>query len=105
MAAAKPSQLSRARLSPGEVKERQGRLAAPWRLEDGALVGEWTFGDFDRVARMTRAVIALSERVNHHPEVQFGYKHFRIRYITHSAGGLSELDFYCAAEVSVAADL
>lgn len=93
---------SRARLSPSEIAERLARLAAPWKMEDGELCAEWRFDNFAPVAELTRAVLRISQKANHHPHAEFGWNYFRVRYITHSAGGLSELDFYCAAETGAA---
>ncbi|MGI9298188.1 MAG: 4a-hydroxytetrahydrobiopterin dehydratase [Gammaproteobacteria bacterium] len=99
LSAKKPS---RARLSRPEIDAAAARLSPPWKIEDGALCAEWRFSDFAAVAKMTRAVLRLSEKTDHHPHAEFGYDRFRVRYITHSAGGLSALDFYCAAEISAA---
>ena len=43
------------------------------------------------------AWIAHSE--DHHPDLEVGYRHCRVRFSTHSVGGLSENDFICAARV------
>ena len=94
--------ISRARLSADAANAEAAHLGAPWKIEDGALRGEWRFSDFAAVAEIARAALLLSEKMNHHPRVEFGYRDFCIQYITHSAGGLSALDFYCAAEISAA---
>ena len=67
------------------------------------LTGEWKFDSFDKVSALVRTVLELSADVNHHPEMTFGYHTCRIVYTTHSCGGLSGLDFYCAEKVSKAA--
>ena len=72
----------------------------PWRVEDNSLVGEWKFDNFEKVVLLVRGVLELSEKADHHPEMSFSYRTCRIVYITHSCGGLSELDFYCARKVS-----
>ncbi len=46
----------------------------------------------DEVANMAR-------REDHHPEITFGYEQAKVSYTTHSAGGVSENDFICAAKV------
>lgn len=74
-------------------------LSPPWTIENGELCAEWNFSGFAPVAEIARAVIHLSEKTNHHPRAEFGYDFFRVRYKTHSTGGLSALDFYCAAEI------
>lgn len=71
-------------------------------MRGGKLVAEWRLDDFAQVAALTRAAIRLSARMNHHPSVEFGYRVFRATYVTHSAGGLTDLDFYCARRLSAA---
>ena len=72
----------------------------PWRIEKDILIGEWHFSGFAGLARFLRALLSLSTRQNHHPQVFFGYSDCRVSYTTHSAGGISENDFICAAEIN-----
>lgn len=92
----------RARLSPAAVEEHFATLGAPWQITEGALCAEWRFDDFAPVAELIRAVVQIAQKKNHHPHAEFGFNYFRVRYITHSAGALSALDFICAAETSAA---
>lgn len=92
----------RARLSAAEIAEELSHLPPPWRIANGGLFAEWQFADFAPIAKIVRAIIRLSEKTNHHPNVEFGYRELRALYTTHSAKGLSLLDFYCAAETSAA---
>ena len=64
------------------------------------MVGTWQFADFAEVAALVRAVLRLSVSTCHHPQMEFGYCRCRIVYTTHSAGGLSALDFYCAGRIN-----
>ena len=41
----------------------------------------------------------VSHHEDHHPDLEVGYNRCRVRYSTHSVGGLSENDFICAAKV------
>ena len=41
----------------------------------------------------------VSHREDHHPDLEVGYNKCRVRYSTHSVGGLSENDFICAAKI------
>ncbi len=40
---------------------------------------------------------------DHHPDLEVGYDYCRVRYTTHSIGGLSENDFICAAKIDLIA--
>jgi 4a-hydroxytetrahydrobiopterin dehydratase len=46
------------------------------------------------------SVALIAEHSNHHPEWSNVYDTVTIRLTTHDAGGLSELDFASAAEIS-----
>jgi 4a-hydroxytetrahydrobiopterin dehydratase len=41
----------------------------------------------------------ISHRQDHHPDLKVGYNTVEVRYTTHSAGGLTEFDFICAAKI------
>ena len=92
-----------------EPRQRLGRAAAaallaelgdPWRLQKGELCGEWQLKNFSQTADLIRFVIRLSKQKNHHPRAEFGYRNVRVFYTTHSAGGLTRMDFDCAARIS-----
>ncbi len=75
-------------------------LGTPWKIKKGALYSEWKLGNFNEVAALVSFVVRTSKSLNHHPTMEFGYQVCRLTYITHSAGGLTELDFTCAARIS-----
>lgn len=86
-------------LGKKEISALLSEIGSPWRIENNLLIGEWHFAGFAELARFLRALLRLSTRQNHHPQVFFGYRDCRVSYTTHSAGGLSENDFICAAEI------
>ena len=45
------------------------------------------------------AVAHISNVEDHHPDIECGWGYCRIRYQTHSIGGLHENDFICAAKI------
>lgn len=70
-----------------------------WRIEDAHLVRDFTFRNYHETVAFVNAVAWIAHRQDHHPDIAFGFKTCRIRYTTHSAGGLSENDFICAARI------
>jgi len=72
-----------------------------WQLvEDGkALKREFKFPDFYRAMSFVNAVAHISNVEDHHPDIECGWGYCRIRYQTHSIGGLHENDFICAAKI------
>jgi 4a-hydroxytetrahydrobiopterin dehydratase len=72
---------------------------AGWRFESNQLKKDFTFDNFDQVEPSISAVMAIARQQDHHPDVSFGFKNVSIAFSTHSAGGISDNDWICAAQV------
>ncbi len=70
-----------------------------WTLADGQLQREFRFADYHQTMAFVNAVAELANLEDHHPELVVGYNRCTVRFSTHSAGGISENDFICAAKV------
>ena len=70
-----------------------------WRLaDDGKAIGrEIEFADFGRAMAFMTAVAIRADRIDHHPEWSNVYRKVTIRLSTHSAHGLTRLDFELAS--------
>ena len=87
------------KLNEGEVASRLADLA-DWSLDDGKLRRDFKFANFvEAIGFMTRAAIE-AEKMNHHPEWFNVYNKVTVHLTTHSAGGISELDFQLAGKMS-----
>jgi 4a-hydroxytetrahydrobiopterin dehydratase len=93
-------------LSAAEAKKMLGRLLSSdgkegWQLvEDSkALKREFKFPDFYRAMSFVNAVAHIANAEDHHPDIECGWGYCRVRYQTHSIGGLHENDFICAAKI------
>ncbi len=77
------------------------QLDPAWELSgDGSSIARgWKFRDFYRTMSFVNAVAHIANREDHHPDIEAGYNHCRLRYTTHAIGGLSENDFICAARI------
>ena len=69
-----------------------------WSLcDDGrAIEKEFTFKGFNAAFGFMSRVALAAERANHHPEWSNVYNRVHIRWTTHSAGGLTDLDMRLA---------
>ena len=76
-------------------------LATGWAISsDGSgLVREFKFADFYRTMSFVNAVAHIANVEDHHPDLEIGYSRCKVRYSTHSVGGLSDNDFICAAKI------
>jgi 4a-hydroxytetrahydrobiopterin dehydratase len=75
------------------------RAAPGWALVDGAIERDFTFADYHRTLAFINALAWIAHAEDHHPDVSFSYNRARVRFNTHSVGGISLNDFICAAKV------
>ena len=59
----------------------------------------YKFANYHETIAFVNAVAWVSHREDHHPDLEVGYNRCRVRYSTHSIGGISENDLICAAKV------
>jgi 4a-hydroxytetrahydrobiopterin dehydratase len=76
-------------------------VATPdWLISDGQLTRTVTRTDFRDALLFVNAVGYLAERANHHPDVSIAWNTVTLTLSTHSAGGLTTMDFDLAREIS-----
>lgn len=88
--------MTRQAMSDAEVA---ARLDGGWQALDSALLKRFDFDDYHRTMAFVNAVAWIAHREDHHPDLQLHYDHCIVRWQTHSAGGITERDFHCAALV------
>ncbi len=71
-----------------------------WQLKDGRVEKTFTFDTYaDGVAFAVKAALA-AEKADHHPDsLEIGWCKVKVAYVTHSAGGITQLDLDAAAKV------
>ena len=96
-------------MEPIGSEQVAGLLAglAGWDSPDGqAISRDFAFPDFGRAMAFMTAVAVRADRMDHHPEWSNVYRNVSVRLTTHSAHGLTNLDFELAAYIDeVAAGL
>ena len=89
----------RKKLSDSEIQESLTQLSG-WSIENGKLHKNFQFESFvEAFGFMTKAAIE-AEKMNHHPEWFNVYNKVAVRLTTHSAGGITELDFELARKLN-----
>jgi 4a-hydroxytetrahydrobiopterin dehydratase len=63
-----------------------------WDEVDGALERTFELPSFEAAIAFVNRVAELAERENHHPDIAISYKKVTLRWVTHSAGGITERD-------------
>ena len=71
-----------------------------WQIEGKELVKEFRFPSYLAGIEFVRRVALLAEAMNHHPDLVVGWRKVTVRLSTHSAGGLTRLDFTLAGQIS-----
>ena len=94
----KPCEGGTAPYNEAQTKEMLRQLKG-WIVEDGKLVKLYPFKNYYETMAFVNAAAWVSHREDHHPDLEVGYNTCRVRYSTHSVGGLSENDFICAAKL------
>jgi 4a-hydroxytetrahydrobiopterin dehydratase len=90
-------------LSPTEIVTRLAQLGAGWKLSgDGdatAIEKTFPFKNFHETMAFVNAVAYVAHGMDHHPDLSVHYGRCAVRYTTHDAKGITELDFEAAARI------
>jgi 4a-hydroxytetrahydrobiopterin dehydratase len=84
----------RERIDDAELERRVSR--SEWTRDDDSIVRTFTFRTFRDAVRFVNAVADLAEDRDHHPDVDIRWNKVTLRLSTHSAGGLTPVDFELA---------
>jgi pterin-4a-carbinolamine dehydratase len=83
------------------VEEIQARLQTlpNWEVDNGMLQRRFTLPSFPATMFFAGAVAHLAEVGQHHPDLNISYNKIAVRFVTHSAGGITDKDFEMAERV------
>lgn len=94
---------SRPREGDAALSPEQADLLIPlvrgWARTGLEIHKTYTFPDYHHTMSFVNAVAFVANAEDHHPTLEVSYNKVRVRYSTHSVGGLSENDFICAAKI------
>lgn len=63
-----------------------------WEEVDGALQRTFELPSFAEAIAFVGRVAALAEQEDHHPDIHISYRKVTLRWVTHSAGGITDRD-------------
>ena len=88
-------------LSLDEARTLAAQVHDDWSIEDGgkSIQRSFRFKNYYETIAFVNALAWIAHLEDHHPDLEVGYNRCRVRYGTHSVGGLSENDFICAAKL------
>jgi 4a-hydroxytetrahydrobiopterin dehydratase len=86
------------RLIEKEIREKLNGLPE-WERKRQEISRVYVFSGFIPAMAFVNHVADLAERMDHHPDILIQYKKVTLTLSTHSAGGLTNLDFDLARKI------
>ena len=82
-----------------QIADMQG-----WEVRDGALQKSYSCGDFDGSMALVNRVAQAAAAADHHPDIAISWDTVTLRWVSHSAGGITEKDVAMAAKSDALAE-
>ena len=90
--------MERKRLTDAEIESRLAELEE-WEVEDNNLKKHFEFENFAESLEFVNKVGAVAEKMDHHPDIYFGWGYAEFFITTHDRGGITDFDFAVAREI------
>ncbi len=78
--------------------DAQLAVLAGWQRDGNAIARTFPFADYYETIAFVNALAWIVHAEDHHPDLVVGYNRCEVRFSTHSAGGITDNDFICAAK-------
>jgi 4a-hydroxytetrahydrobiopterin dehydratase len=85
-------------LSAKEIREKLNELDG-WTAEDNNLKKRFSFTNFAESLNFVNKAGEIAERLDHHPDITFGWGYAEFAMTTHDRGGITDFDFTLAKEI------
>jgi 4a-hydroxytetrahydrobiopterin dehydratase len=85
-----------------EIISHISKMLNNWTFEEDLIKRDFEFMDFIEAFSFMTSVALLAEHLDHHPDWSNAYNKVSIALSTHSAGGITQLDFDLAAKIDQA---
>ena len=90
--------MERKKLSAEEISEKLNDLDG-WTAEDNNLKKRFSFTNFAESLNFVNKAGEIAERLDHHPDITFGWGYAEFAMTTHDRGGITDFDFALAKEI------
>ena len=90
--------MASARLTRNQISSQLEQLNG-WSLKKKEISKLIVSVDFVHAMALVNSVALLAEKANHHPDIDIRWNKVRLTLSTHSAGGLTMLDFKLAKAI------
>lgn len=90
-------------MSKLSAEELRNRLPEGWTGDETGISRTFDFPSYEAGVAFAVQVALLAQKANHHPDaLTISWKRVALRYLTHSAGGVTERDLEAAQAVNAA---
>jgi 4a-hydroxytetrahydrobiopterin dehydratase len=83
----------------GQQIEQSLKSLPGWQLSGNEIAKTFNFKNYYETMAFVNATAWISHRQDHHPDIELGYNKCKVRYSTHSAGGITAKDMECAGKI------
>jgi 4a-hydroxytetrahydrobiopterin dehydratase len=90
--------MARKKLSEDEIKTALADLTG-WKTENSQLKKRFSFTNFAESLAFVNLVGSIAEKLDHHPDITFGWGYAEFAITTHDTGSLTDKDFDLAKEI------
>lgn len=90
--------MERRKLTEDEIDERLAGLDG-WTFKDDKLRKEYKFENFAAALAFVNKVGEIAERLDHHPDIKFGWGYAKIKTTTHDRDGVTDFDLELASQI------
>ena len=91
--------MERKKLSAEEIETHLSGLN-DWTISSDKLSKKFDFANFAEALAFVNQVGEIAERLDHHPDILFGWGYAEFFITTHDAGGLTRKDFQLARAIN-----
>jgi 4a-hydroxytetrahydrobiopterin dehydratase len=87
------------RLLTEEEIQQEIQTIKEWKIINQSLIKQFVFKDFKSAMQFMNLVAEEAEKLDHHPDWMNSYNRVIVTLITHSKGGITQLDFMLARKM------
>ena len=94
--------MERRKLTEDEARERMAGLDG-WKLKEDKIKKYYKFADFAGALAFVNKIGEIAERLDHHPDIKFGWGYAKVKTTTHDRDGVTDFDIELARQVDAIA--
>ena len=90
--------MERRKLTEVEAREQIAGLDG-WRFKEDKIKKSFKFENFAAALAFVNRVGEIAERLDHHPDIKFGWGYAKVKTTTHDRDGVTDLDIELARQL------